>query len=153
MQQLEEQVANQQKILKPFLEHNQLVLSSPKSNTTNDSASPVPSAKRFCSYTNSSSPRHSNFPLAWGLPESNSLSHLSLPCCASPSQPKYSSDHKRRSGIKSMLEQLEAKLPKNNIDGARLSNATLLVRAANFAKTLSSKVSLIDGANYPIALA
>ena len=142
MQLLEEQVAIQQNILKPFLEHTQLILSSPKSNTTTDSASPAPSAKRFCSYTDSTSPRNSNLSLPWGLPDSSSLSCVPQPYCTSPSQPKYSSDYKRRSGIKSMLEQLEAKLPKSSIDGARLSNATLLIRAAEYAKTLNTKVSL-----------
>ena len=148
MKQLEEQVANHQKILKPFLEHSQLVLSSPKSNTTTDSPSPVPSAKRFCAYTGTNSPKDSSLLLPWSLPDSNPLSHVSRPFCPSPSQPKYSSDHKRRSGIKTMLEQLEARLPKNSIDGARLSNATLLVRAADYAKNLSSKVSLVCRVNY-----
>ncbi|KAI6648992.1 hypothetical protein LOD99_6875 [Oopsacas minuta] len=144
LMQLEEQVTAQQRILHPFFEHFRNPLSSsPKSNTTADSVSPVPSSKRFCNHSNSNNPRITEGPLPCGLSNSNTLIPISLPLPiqSPPISLRYSSDHKRRFGIKSMLEQLEAKLPKNSVDGTRLSNASLLLRAAEFAKSLRSKVS------------
>ena len=136
---LERQISLHQGLLSPFLDDS--AKASPKSDSTMESAS-FPSSKRFCKGSDGN--ELGIFELSHNLVTLDT--HLQIPHTLSSSNipasiiPTYSSDHKRRFGIKSLLEQLESKVPKRNLDGTKLSNASLLLSAGDFASDLKHQV-------------
>eukprot|EP00800_Vazella_pourtalesii_P021048 TRINITY_DN7662_c0_g1_i1.p1 TRINITY_DN7662_c0_g1~~TRINITY_DN7662_c0_g1_i1.p1 ORF type:complete len:473 (-),score=11.19 TRINITY_DN7662_c0_g1_i1:53-1471(-) len=144
LQDLERQIDVHQGLLGPFLKH--LSQTSPKSNSTVDSNSSIPSPKRFCRSSKGNSPNFFEVSNSSGALDS----HLEIPCTLSSSIssncvfPRHSSDHNRRIGMKSLLEELESKLPKENLNGSKLSYATLLLRVGEFAKDLQNQIHVIE---------
>ena len=146
VRQVEELVAQQQKFLKPLFEHSARILSSTDSNSNTDSTSPIPPAKRICSSNDSTldNPKqlYAMMQTIINSPSNSDHNHsISSPYL--PTVSKYSSDHKRRSGIKISLQRLESILPMRYLDGTRLSNASLLIKAGEYAKYLCTQVRFI----------